>query len=180
MIQRMNMVLIPMLVSVLLVLASCSSEQVDAPERQKDQVALAPDFELSTLSGETVRLSSLRGKVVVLNFWATWCPPCRKEMPSMQRLHELMPADGFVLLAVNIEAQGRATAAEFVKTHHTDFTILFDETGQVRSSYGVAKYPETFIINPQGQVVEKVIGGINWSEPRVVNYLRSLLPSQVH
>nr|WP_320051416.1 TlpA disulfide reductase family protein [uncultured Desulfuromonas sp.] len=169
-----------MLVCFLIALASCSPEQGDTPDTQKNQTASAPDFELTSLSGETVRLSSLRGKLVVLNFWATWCPPCREEMPSMQRLHELMPADRFILLAVNIEAQGRQPVADFVKTHPVGFTILLDETGQARSLYGVAKYPETFIIDPQGQVVEKVIGGMNWSEPRVVNYLRSLLPSQSH
>jgi len=157
-------------------LCACSSEPEQSQKDATAQPALAPDFELSSLQGKTVRLSELRGKVVVLNFWATWCPPCREEVPSMQQLHGMMSGTEFVMLAVNIEQDGRKTVPVFLQKNPVDFTILFDESGQVRKSYGVAKYPETFIIDPQGRIVEKVIGGINWSQPRVVEFLRRLLP----
>ncbi|WP_321531983.1 TlpA disulfide reductase family protein [uncultured Desulfuromonas sp.] len=157
-------------------LCACSSETGQSQKDVNKQPALAPDFELGSLQGQTVRLSELRGKVVVLNFWATWCPPCREEVPSMQQLHDMMSGTEFVMLAVNIEQDGRKTVPVFLQKNPVDFTILFDESGQVRKSYGVAKYPETFIIDPQGRIVEKVIGGINWSQPRVVEFMRHLLP----
>nr|WP_320116408.1 TlpA disulfide reductase family protein [uncultured Desulfuromonas sp.] len=165
-----------LLLLALVFVCACSSETPQSQNSSEREPMLAPDFELSSLHGETVRLSALRGKVVVLNFWATWCPPCREEVPSMQQLHEMMTGTEFVMLAVNIEQDGRQTVPVFLQKNPADFTILFDESGQVRKSYGVAKYPETFVIDPQGRIVEKVVGSINWSQPRVVEFMRGLLP----
>jgi len=161
---------------IVILLAACSNETEDAQRNSSSRLALAPDFELSSLQGDVVKLSELRGKVVVVNFWATWCPPCREEVPSMQQLHKMMAGKEFVMLAVNIEQDGRQTVPVFLQENPVDFTILFDDSGQVRKSYGVSKYPETFIVDPQGRIVEKVIGGINWSQPRVVDFMRRLLP----
>ncbi|MCD6527533.1 MAG: TlpA family protein disulfide reductase [Desulfuromonas sp.] len=136
---------------------------------------MAADFQLKDLHGQELTLSSLRGKVVVLNFWATWCPPCREEMPSMEKLHHLMQGQPFVLLAVNIEENGPQAVRSFLQTHHVTFPILFDQSAEVRKRYGVSKYPETFIINPEGEIVEKVVGAMDWSQPRVLQYLKNLL-----
>ena len=165
-----------LLLIALILLSACNSETVESQKKVANEPVSAPDFELVSLQGETIRLSALRGKVVVLNFWATWCPPCREEVPSMQQLHQVMADSEFVMLAVNIEQDGRETVPVFLEKNPVDFTILFDEAGKVRKAYGVAKYPETFIIDPQGRIVEKVIGGINWSQPRVVEFMRRLLP----
>lgn len=138
---------------------------------------LAPDFQLDGLNRSALKLSDMRGKVVILNFWATWCPPCREEIPSMNRLQTLvgdmnMPVE---IVAVNIESDGPRTVPQFVQKQPLDFTVLYDVTGSVHNSYGVSKYPETFIIDTSGVVVNKVIGGTDWSDPQVISYLQRLL-----
>lgn len=136
---------------------------------------LAPDFELPGVDGQSVRLSSLRGKVTILNFWATWCPPCREEIPSMNRLKHLLADSPIEIVAVNIEADGPQTVPLFMQQQPIAFTVLYDVADRVHKQYGVSKYPETFIIDKNGVVVEKVIGGTDWSAPQVVNYLKKLL-----
>lgn len=164
---------------VLLAVVFFFSYMVFKPASQRTSLpatsALAPDFTLKDISGQEMTLSSLRGKVVVLNFWASWCPPCREEMPSMEELHQTMQGKEFVLLAVNIEAGGAQAVRPFLQSQQLTFPVLLDQTGEVRGRYGVSKYPETFIINPAGEIVEKVVGGIDWSQPRVVQFLRQLL-----
>lgn len=136
---------------------------------------LAPDFTLDALHGQPVTLSAQRPKVVILNFWATWCPPCREEIPSMNRLYEMMRDKGVEIIAVNIEADGPVTVPKFIQEHPIAFPVLFDVSGQVHTMYGVAKYPETFIIDQDGVVVNKVVGGTDWSDRQVVDYLTKLL-----
>lgn len=136
---------------------------------------IAPDFQLKGMNGKNVQLSSLRGKVVVLNFWATWCPPCREEIPSMNRLQKILAGSPVEIIAVNVEADGPITVPKFMQQQPLEFTVAYDVAGTVHKQYGVSKYPETFIINKDGVVVEKVIGGIDWSAPQVVNYLTGLL-----
>ncbi|OQY23140.1 MAG: hypothetical protein B6I37_05915 [Desulfobacteraceae bacterium 4572_35.2] len=136
---------------------------------------LAPDFKLLDIDGDTVSLSSLRGKVVLVNFWATWCPPCREEIPSMERLYQLLHNEGLELLAINVEVDGRQTVPKFVQRVPFAFPVLFDGDGTVRGKFGVSKYPETFIIDSEGVIRERVIGGIDWSSSQMITYLRSLL-----
>ncbi|MDY0189610.1 MAG: TlpA disulfide reductase family protein [Desulfuromonas sp.] len=137
---------------------------------------MAPDFQLQDMNGQTVQLSALRGQVVVVNFWATWCPPCREEIPSMNRLKNLLADLPVAIVAVNVEADGPITVPRFVQRQPVEFTVAYDVDGVVHKQYGVAKFPETFIVNPDGVVVEIVIGGIDWSAPQVVDYLKQLLP----
>lgn len=135
---------------------------------------MAPDFELLDIDGNAVSLSSLRGKVVLVNFWATWCPPCREEIPSMDRLYQLLHNEGLELLAINVEADGLQTVPKFMQRVPFGFPVLFDGDGTVRGKFGVSKYPETFIIDSEGVIRERVIGGIDWSSPQMITYLRSL------
>ncbi len=134
----------------------------------------APDFQLEDNQGNKVSLSALRGKVVMINFWATWCPPCRAEMPSMEKLHQAMDGDDFVMLAINIEENGRASVAEFLKNNPHNFPVLYDEEGVVQKLYGVYKFPESFVIRKDGIIDDKVIGAIDWAHPETIAYFKEL------
>lgn len=136
---------------------------------------IAPDFQLEDTKGNKVSLSDLRGKVVMVNFWATWCPPCIEEMPSMEKLQEVMAGDDFVMLAINTEQNGRAVVPKFLEKTSYSFPILYDEKGLVQKLYGVYKFPESFIVGKDGNVVEKIIGPLDWSNPKIINYLKSLV-----
>lgn len=137
---------------------------------------VAPDVTLEKLTGGTVNLSEYQGKVVILNFWATWCPPCRAEMPSMEKLYRLMEGEeDFEMLAVNIEKDGGEIVPKFLKRNPHSFPVLLDPQARAQEIYGVYRYPETFIIARNGTVVRKVLGAIDWAAPSMVEYLRFLL-----
>ena len=157
-------------------LTGCSDEPSRAPVAGTVAVGQpAPDFTLSDLDGRSYTLSQLRGKVVIVNFWASWCPPCRAEMPSMERLHQELSGQGLVLLAVNIEKDGRRTVKQFLSSNPHSFPVLLDEQEVVQRLYGVNKFPESFIVRKDGVIDDKVIGAIDWAEPRTVAYFRDLL-----
>jgi peroxiredoxin len=134
----------------------------------------APDFVLPDLQGQAVRLSDHRGKIVFLNLWATWCPPCREEMPSMQRLYQQMSGRDFVMLAVSEDYDVAAVAA-FAQQMRLSFPILLDTKGELPPRYGVTGYPETFIIDRNGNVIEHIIGPENWDSPNAINHFHNLL-----
>ena len=135
---------------------------------------LAPDFEAPDLAGHTIRLSGLRGRVVLLNLWATWCPPCREEMPSMQEVYTKLRDRGLVLLAVS-EDEERDTVPHFVEEMKLSFPVLLDPQHEVGDRYGVWGYPETFVIDRNGFVVERVIGPRDWASPVEIAKLEALL-----
>jgi peroxiredoxin len=121
---------------------------------------LAPDFSLTTLDGETVSLADFRGKVVLLNFWASWCPPCRSEMPAMERVYQDYANQGFVILAVNATQQDSPDAArQFVNEKGLTFPILLDTSGTVSALYRTRSLPTSFFIGADGIIDEVVIGG---------------------
>jgi len=136
---------------------------------------IAPDFTLENMQGEKVSLSQFRGKVVLINFWATWCPPCRAEMPSMEVLHQTFEDDGLVLLAINVENEGPGVVAEFLNESPYNFPILLDDESRVQRLYGVYQFPESFIVDPNGVVVKRVIGAVNWMGGNTYNLLRFML-----
>ena len=135
---------------------------------------VAPDFQLEDTKGNTFTLSELRGKVVMVNFWATWCPPCKEEMPSMVKLNKFMAEEDFVMLAINTEKNGRSVVPAFLKQNPHDFTVLYDDKGTVQKQYGVYKFPESFIVDKDGTVDQKIIGPIDWSSSTIIAYLKSL------
>ena len=150
---------------------STSEPQVTV-ENSADKIA--PDFTLTDMDGQQVSLSQFRGKVVILNFWATWCPPCREEMPSMEKLYRDYKDKGLVMLAVNVDDNGRKAVEKMLhKTPYT-FPILLDNKQVAQKTYGVFRFPESFIIDRNGVVVEKIIGGRNWlsgSTFKLINFL---------
>ena len=122
---------------------------------------LAPDFLLKDLDGNTIRLRDLRGKVVLLNFWATWCPSCRFEMPSMEALHKEFSSQGLAVLAVALR-ESADDVQSFYKEHHLSFTALLDHNGDASELYQTWSLPTTFLINKRGYIVGKVIGYRDW------------------
>lgn len=120
----------------------------------------APEIELVSLSGDQVKLSQFRGKPVILNFWASWCQPCRIEMPAIQRAYEKHAEDGLVILAVNMTNQDRVDEVRaFVDDLNLTFTILLDEAGEAGADYRISALPTTFFIDTEGVISEVVIGG---------------------
>lgn len=135
---------------------------------------VAPDFTLADLAGEQVRISDFRGTVVLLNFWATWCPPCREEIPSLIRLQKLMAGNRFSLVTVAVDDGGAAAVEKYFSRTGFRLPTLIDVTGEISRRYGITGIPETFVIDKQGMVVKKIIGPLDWSDPDMVAYLKQL------
>ncbi len=134
---------------------SITAGEIPAPQ----EGFMAPEFTLETLHGETVTLSELRGTPVLINLWASWCGPCRAEMPAMQRIHEKYK-DEFTILAVNATNQDNLNAAAaFVNEHGLTFPILLDHDGSVSTQYQLRSLPTSFFVNREGIIEEVVIGG---------------------
>ncbi len=135
----------------------------------------APDFTFPDLNGKVVSLSDYRGKVVFVNIWATWCLPCRDEMPSMQKLYNRFKGEAFEILAVSIDSAGRKAVAPFMRELNLTFPALLDTRGKIRSLYGATGVPESFIIDREGILVEKVIGAMDWATPEVFRFFQDLI-----
>ena len=141
----------------------------------KSLPAPAPDFTLPDLQGQAVRLSQLKGKVVFLNIWTTWCPPCRKEMPTMETLYQRLKNEDFVMLATSQDVDGQNTVAPYLREWKLTFPVLIDTSGSVGRTYGVTGYPETFLINRQGDIVYHHIGYNDWARSDVEQAIRRLI-----
>jgi peroxiredoxin len=135
----------------------------------------APDFTFSDLDGREVSLSDFIGKVVLVNIWATWCPPCRDEMPSMQKLYEKFKDEHFEMLAVSIDGEGREAVAPFMEQMNLTFPALLDPKEKIRSLYKITGVPESFIVDREGILVHKVIGPMDWSSPQVFDFFQELI-----
>ncbi len=133
----------------------------------------APEFALSELDGTVHQLSDYRGKVVVVNFWATWCPPCRKEMPSMQRAWEQMRKEDMVLLAINA-GENRKRVKKYLASESWDFPLLLDPNTLATGHWPVKGLPTTFVIDPQGRFAYQAVGGREWDDPEILQLLREL------
>ncbi|MFE6166351.1 peroxiredoxin family protein [Viridibacillus arvi] len=130
---------------------------------------LAPDFELETLEGKKVKLSDFRGKKVILNFWATWCPPCKAEIPHMQKYYEkFAKEDNFEIVAVNLTSQQEKVkyVKKFVKTYEMTFPVLLDTEGEQMRTYEIYTIPTTYFLDTKGLVQKKVIGPVDQDSMR--------------
>jgi peroxiredoxin len=174
--RNLILVIVVVLVGTAVYLVATDSSRSPAEKVSSAVIGdLAPDFELEDTKGNKVVLSDLRGKVVMVNFWATWCPPCKLEMPSMEKLNQLMAGEDFVMLAINTEQNGRSVVPAFLKKNPHDFTVLYDDDGAVQRQYGVFKFPETFIVRKDGTIDQKVVGAINWTSPETIAYFKGLV-----
>lgn len=143
-------------------------EQDEPIEMEKDEVGLergqlAPDFEITTLDGDVVNLSDFRGERVLLNFWASWCGPCRAEMPDMQKFHEDTDVE---LLAVNLTEteSNKDNITDFLDEFGITFTVLLDENSKVSTIYNIKPIPTTFLINSDGTIHNKAFGALNYDQ----------------
>lgn len=147
-----------------------------------DVGSTAPEFSAVDLSGKPVRLADLRGKVVLLNVWATWCAPCREEMPSMERLHRRLGPQGLEVVAVSIDAAGspaedRKLVADFARELGLTFTIWHNPSGDIQRAYRTTGVPESFVLNRQGEIVKKALGAEEWDSEANVELITRLLRS---
>ncbi|HEY1265423.1 MAG TPA: TlpA disulfide reductase family protein [Terriglobales bacterium] len=132
----------------------------------------APDFTVQD-ADRSVTLSSLRGKVVVLNFWATWCPPCVEEMPSLLQMQRKMKDKGVTVLAVSVDEDPGAYH-KFLIDHGVDFLTVRDADQKSNNLYGTFRFPETYVIDKNGVMRRKFIGPVDWTQPEVVEFLSKL------
>jgi cytochrome c biogenesis protein CcmG, thiol:disulfide interchange protein DsbE len=133
----------------------------------------AVDFPL-TLAGKSERLSDLKGKVVVLNFWATWCPPCVEETPSLNRLEKYIDSRGGMVLGVSIDEDG-AAYEQFLRDHSVAFPTYRDATKKTASDYGTSIFPETYIIDRHGKIARKFVGEQQWDSAEMLAYFDAVL-----
>lgn len=160
----------------LLTTSTNAREDPQAHDSSAVALKLAPGFTLTDLKGYTVSLKSLRGKVVFLNVWATWCGPCQQELPSIEKLYdEFKGYKDFVIVAVSEDSDGRKAATPFLVKHRYHFPVLLDPANEVGDEYGVAGIPETFIIDRQGRVVAHHLGPFDWARRDFTEALRELL-----
>jgi thiol-disulfide isomerase/thioredoxin len=146
--------------------------------------AMAPALELPSIDGGTISLAELRGKVVMLNIWATWCPPCLKEMPSMQEVYERHRGDGLEILAVAVDdhpgarqEDGRIVGlvSDFVEQLGVTFPVVVDPTGETEKRFGTEYLPTTVLIDREGRIRAREIGGRFWDEEPYIDMVESLL-----
>lgn len=136
----------------------------------------APEITVTSLAdGSPLKLSALKGKVVMLNFWATWCPPCREEMPSMMKLNSAMAGKPFQMVAVSIDEGGKQDVESFFNKSGFSLPTYFDTNGSASKAYGITGVPESFIIDKNGVIVKKIIGGLAWDSAEVVSFLEGLM-----
>ena len=156
-------------VCILLLLSSTFSEA------GPDKTIPAPNFTLKSLNGEEVSLSQQKGKYVLVNFWATWCGPCKVEMPSLETLHQRFKSKNFSLLAISNDMFGEQIVKPFIKANNLTFPVLLDQQLQASNKFGVVSLPTTFMIDPEGNIIGELRGAEDWSSPDNILYFENLL-----
>ncbi len=137
---------------------------------------MATDYAIEDLDGKTQRLSDLRGKVVLVNFWATWCPPCRKELPSMQRLWKKLKSEPFAMHAIDTgETAEEILPFIFATGTELTFPILLDRDSRTLGQWPVIALPTTFVVDKQGHIAYRSVGGREWDDPKLIEELRRLM-----
>ena len=135
----------------------------------------APDFVIEKLEGGTTSLAEHEGKLVLLHFWATWCMPCRVEMPGLESLWQQYKDEGLVILAVSVDEGSKGRVEKYKQVFELSFPIVLDPESKVNDLYKVSNMPTSFLIDTEGQIVSYVPGAAEWLEPDVVNLLEALL-----
>ncbi|MCL2761108.1 MAG: TlpA family protein disulfide reductase [Desulfuromonadales bacterium] len=178
-------VIVIIIIMAVAIIAGCKKSETSAPATSQQtqtstpvavvEGAIAPDFTVQDLSGKEQKLSDLKGKVVLVNFWATWCPPCREEIPSMMKLNKAMAGKPFQLLAISIDEGGKKDIEAFFKKTGMNLPAYLDSNGALGTLYGITGVPETIIVDKQGIVQKRVVGGIDWVGADAMTYLNDLI-----
>jgi thiol-disulfide isomerase/thioredoxin len=152
---------------------SKANRAAGAMDADELRAVAAPPFALPDHDGEPVDLSAYRGKVVLLNFWATWCPPCRDEEPSLRQLAKAMDPGKFQLVAVSVDEEGWPAIDKFFAGNPPTYAVAHDQNARISQLYGTTKYPESYLIDSSGTLRLKFIGPRNWTDPAVFTLLAS-------
>jgi peroxiredoxin len=152
---------------------ACSSTREPESAGPAAEGQTAPDFRFKDQSGKQFSLSDFRGKVVLVNFWATWCSPCREEMPSLESLLRQMDSNNLKMLALSVD-DSWVQVNEFMHESGIALPVYADFDKQIATRYGTLKFPETYVVDKKGKIVLKVIGAADWVAPDMVAYLRKL------
>ncbi len=136
---------------------------------------LAPNFTVPDMAGKPVSLSDFEGKVVLLNIWATWCGPCKREIPSLDRLYRLRKDEGFEIVAVSVDRTSTSSVASFVAQYQMTFPVLHDTKGEVGRKYWARAIPSSFLLDKRGVIRWKVAGSINWDDSHVLSKVDELI-----
>jgi peroxiredoxin len=164
-------VVLPVLVYLLLQSGPRESKVIGVGDR-------APEFALAGLDGRQVRLSDLRGKIVLVHFWATWCPPCVEELPALDAVSRMLPGNDFQVLAVSVDAGGAQTVGPFLQRNRLTLPVLLDTNHAVTGRYGTFKFPETYVVGRDGIVKYKIIGPADWKNRSTLQALQQLAAQQ--
>jgi len=135
----------------------------------------APDFSLKDLNSRKVGLKQFREKIIFLNFWATWCGPCKEEMPSLEVLYQQFKEKNFILLAISVDYEGLKPVQEFINKHHYTFPVLLDPKCETLDLFEVKGIPTTFLIDKKGIMVGKAVGPRDWKSPEVISLINLML-----
>ncbi len=164
-----------LLLGLFLVIVQVSGGKAD-PEVRPEVGYLAPDFTLPGLDGQTVRLSDFRGKkAIFLNFWATWCPPCRLEMPTMEKAYQEYKSQGLEILAVSVDTGQKSVVKNFLQEFKLTFPALLDPDMEVLRLYRMFSLPATFLIDKQGIIRHRELGYSDWTDPKSRKMLEEIL-----
>jgi len=148
--------------------------KTDSPLLSKlNELPPAPDFKLPDMDGEIHSLASYKGKPIIINFWATWCPPCRAELPSMNRGWAKIKDEGIAMIAVNV-GESEDTIFTFTADYPIDFTVLLDESGEIIKQWPIKGLPTTFVVDGEGRLVYRAIGGREWDSDELLDIVRRL------
>jgi len=190
--NKVPKVILPVILTLVLLLAGCSAgseppegknptapvegtqESPTAPVKGTQVSNQAPDFQLQNVDGQTVSLSNLQGEPVLINFWATWCPPCCSEMPYIQEVYEEWTDKGLVVLAVNI-GESSSKVEEFMQSYNLSFTVLLDTKQATAQKYNITGIPTTFFIDKDGIIQDRLIGAFQ-NKTQIENRLSKIMP----
>lgn len=172
--KRRSLLCISLLLCLVLVACKGKKEETEEANKTPEKGDVAVDVLLHDLDGKTVKLSQFKGKVIILNFWATWCPPCREEMPSMDAMYKKFKGTDLVMLPVSID-DNTETIREFMKKNNYEMPAYHDANREAGSVYGITGVPETFLIDRKNIIAEKFIGPVDWSKPDVLQLIQDMM-----
>ena len=163
------------LFSITLIVALVIAITFSNVEAKEKQQRLASNFTLKNLEGEDVSLSQFRGKYLLINFWATWCAPCKIEMPSLEKLYRQFKSDNFDMIGISNDMFGARVVRPYIKATNLTFPMLLDQRMIVSRQFGIVSLPTTILIDPHGIIIGVLQGAEDWSDPETLLYFKNLL-----